>query len=244
MTRSGIPYFLYLLLALSAGCEKDEPELLRGDIDGRVSVYDENHYPLEDRSGVRVRLTDGSFVDESSTDPAGRFQFHEISYGNYRVDLVLDGYVKSYRDYTLHHLGGYSPTMVEYGLHEIPKFDTWIDSVRFNGKYERSHIYVNLKGLSGVPSIGFDFWCYFSDSPGVSKDLYTAESPGWMYTMIDGEKLTDIFFEMYDPDFDPLETDTIYLCVYPRAWGRGIFYEDHYPEALGKASNVFSFTIQ
>lgn len=49
---------------------------------------------------------------------------------------------------------------------------------------------------------------------------------------------------MYDNQFDLLESDSIYLCVYPRAWGRGVFYFDHYPEALGKASNVISFFVQ
>jgi len=225
----------------SAGCEKSEPELLSGDIAGLVRVYDENQYLLEDMSGVQVSLTDGSFLDESLTDPDGRFQFEDISYGNYVVDLALEGYIKSFRDYTLNHLGGYSPTLVEYTLHEIPTFETWIDSIRFNGKYERSYIYTNLQGLSGTPSIGYDFWCYFSNTPAVSKDLYVAVAMGWMYF---NDNLTEIQLEMYDPDFDQLESDTIYLRVYPRAWGRGVFYDDHYPEALGNASNVISFTIQ
>lgn len=242
MKRSTVPCILLLLLTVSAGCDK-EPELLSGEIDGLIRIYDENHYLLEDMSGVQVFLTNGAFLDESLTDPAGKFIFQDISYGNYQVDLAKDGYVKSYRDYTLNHLGGYSPTLVEYTLHEIPKFDTWIDSIRFNGRYERSYIYVNLLGLTGVPILGFDYWCYFSDTPAVSKDVYVAEAPGWMNFYNVSSYLPEIQFEMYHPDFDQLESDTIYLCVYPRAWGRGVFYDDHYPEALGNASNVFSFTV-
>jgi hypothetical protein len=230
-------------MTLSAGCEKGEPELLSGDIAGLLSIYDENQYLLEDRSGVKVSLTSGAFLDETLTDPAGRFLFEEISYGNYMVDLVMEGYVKSYRDYTLNHLGGYSPTLVEYSLYEIPKFEPWIDSIRFNGKYERPCIYLNLQGLSGTPRIGYYFWCYFSNTPDVSKDLYVAEAMGWIYFYTTTGNLTEMQFEMSDPGFDQLESDTIYLCVYPRAFGRGVFYDDHYPEALGKPSNVFSFTV-
>ena len=242
--NDAVIYILLLLFVISAGCEKAEPVLLSGDISGRVIVYDENHYQQDDQSGVQVSLTDGSLVDETFTDATGRFLLEDIDYGNYQVDLVLEGYVKSYRDYTLHHLGGYSPTIVTYSLHEIPKFDTWIDSIQFNGKYERSYIYVTLQGLSGVPDLGFNYWCYFSDTPDVSRDQYVAKAFAWMYTFDEDDNLTEIEFEMYDNGFDQLVTDSIYVCVYPQAWGRGPFYEDHYPESLGKSSNIIGFMTQ
>jgi len=243
--KSGVVICIPLtLFVISIGCQKEEPELLSGNIAGRVIVYDENHYQQDDQSGVQVSLTDGSLVAETFTDASGRFLLEDIDLGNYRVDLVLEGYVKSYRDYTLHHLGGYSPTLVTYYLHEIPKFDTWIDSIQYNGKYERSYIYVNLQGLSGVPDLGFNYWCYFSGTPDVSRDQYVAKAPAWMYTYAADTNLTEIEFEMYDYGFDQLVTDSIYLCVYPQAWGRGPFYEDHYPESFGKVSNMISFMVQ
>lgn len=192
-------------------------------------------------SGVQISLTDKDFLVESTTDPGGRFLFEDLNYGNYQLDLEMEGYIKSYRDYTLNHLGGYSPTLVEYYLHEVPKFETWIDSIQFNGKYSRSYLYVNLQGLSGLPKIGYNFWCYLSNTPDVSKDQFVAESVAWLYLTQTGSLPAEISFELYDNRYDQLESDTIYLCVYPRAWGRGVSYVDHYPEALGKASNVISF---
>jgi len=235
---------LILLCLLTAACEKSDPILLSGDITGLVRVYDENFYLKKDLAGVQISLTDETFTSQTITDPSGKFLFEDINYGNYQVDLEMEGYIKPYMDYTLHHLGGYSPTMVDYGLHEIPKFETHIDSIRFEGKYERSYIYVNLQGLSGLPKIGYNFWCYCSNTPDVSSDLYVAKAVGWMNSPeIDG-LLTEIRFEMYDNGFDQMESDTIYLRVYPRAWGRGVYYFDHYPESLGKASNVISFLAQ
>ena len=241
MSKSPVTYFLILILAATAACEKTDPPLLSGDIAGMVTVYDEDLYPLEDMSGVQLSLTGENFRAESTTDQYGRFLFEDISYGNYQADLEMEGYIKSFTDYTLNHLGGYSPTMVNYSIHEVPKFETWIDSIQFNGKYNRSYLYANLPGSSGQPKIGYNFWCFFSSTPDVSRDKYVAECVAWMNFPQPDSLPLQIHFEIYDIRFDQLETDSIYLCVYPRAWGRGVFYEDHYPEALGKASNVFSF---
>jgi hypothetical protein len=244
MNRSPVTYILILLLAATAACEKAEPELLSGDIAGVVTVYDENFYPLEDMSGVQLSLTDGSFLSQSTTDPYGRFVFQDIDYGNYQIDLEMEGYIKSFMDYTVNHLGGYSPTTVNYSLHEVPKFETWIDSIQFNGFYERCYLYVNLQGLSGFPKIGYNFWIYLSDTPDVSRDQYVAEAIGFSFLTPADSTHSEIYFEIYDSRFDQLVSDTIYLCVYPRAWGRGVFYIDHYPDALGMASNVFSFMAE
>ena len=244
MKRKAAIYFLFLILASGTACEKGDPPLLSGDIAGIVSVYDENHYLLEDMSGVQISLSHENFLDETTTDTEGRFQFQDLDYGNYQLNLVKEGYVKSYRDYTLNHLGGYSPTMVEYRLHEIPKFETYIDSIHLDEANIRSYIYVQLTGLSGIPEVGYTFWCYFSDSPEVSKDQYHVRAIGWMHSTRLGGLLTEIQFEMWDNRFYELVSDSIFLCIYPRAWGRGIFYYDHYPESLGNASNVISFMAQ
>ncbi len=244
MKNSPVTYFLILILAATAACKKTEPELLSGDVAGVVTVYDENYYPLEDMSGVHLSLSVENFLVESTTDPQGRFLFQDLDYGNYKADLEMEGYIKSFMDYTLNHLGGYSPTMVNYRLHEVPKFQTWIDSIQFNGKYERSYLYVNLQGLSGIPKIGYNFWCYLSNTPDVSNEQFVAECVAWSFFAPIVDSTTEIHFDLFDNRFDQLVSDTIYLCVYPRAWGRGVFYEDHYPEALGKASNVFSFLAE
>lgn len=242
MTKIPNIWTILLFCCLAVGCEKTEPVLLSGDIAGMVKVYDENNYLQEDMAGVQVNLSGEIFASQSITDPLGQFHFQDISYGNYQVDLEMEGYIKTTSDYTLHHLGGYSPTMVEYRLYEIPKFETHIDSISFNGKYERSYIHVNLQELSGLPKIGYILWCFFSNTPDVSDEQFVAKNSGWIWSPeIDG-LLTEISVEIWDNRFDQLQSDTIYLCVYPQAWGQG--YYDSYPESLGKASNVISFLTQ
>ncbi len=233
---------ILLLCSLTVACEKTDPDLLSGDIAGMVKVYDENQYLLEDMSGVQLTLTDETFITQTITEPSGKFLFENINYGNYLADLEMEGYVKAYRDHPVHHLGGYSPTLVEYGLYEVPKFETEIDSIRFNGPYERSYIYVNLQGLSGIPRIGYTFWCFFSHVPDMSDELYVAKNSGWMWYDESEGQLTEISVEIWDNRFDQLISDTIYLRVYPQAWGQG--YYDYYPESLGKASNAISFLVQ
>jgi len=233
---------ILLFCLLAAACEKSDPDLLSGDIVGFVEVYDENQYPLEDKSGVLLSLTNETFTTQTSSDPSGKFLFEDINYGNYQADLEMEGFIKPYRDYPLHHLGGYSPTLVNYHIYEVPRFETRIDSINFNGIYERSYIHVNLQELSGIPRIAYTFWCFFGTSPDVSNEQFFGRNSGWMWSReIDG-LLTEISVEIWDWGFDQLASDTIYLRVYPQAWGQG--YYDYYPESLGLASNVISFVVE
>lgn len=234
-------WIVFLLCCIATACEKSDPELLSGDIAGIVEVYDENNYLLEDMSGIQLSLTDGTFTAQSSSDPSGKFLFEDIDYGNYEADMALEGYIKTYGDKPIHHLGGYSPTLVQYKIYEVPKFETQIDSIIYNGIYERSYIYVKLQQLSGIPKLAYNFWCFFGDSPDVSAETYIGRNSGWMWSPeLDG-LLTEISVEIWDHGFDQLDSDTVYLRVYPQAWGQG--YYEYYPESLGQASNVISFVI-
>lgn len=239
MRTCRIQWILLLSLLILAGCERAEPELLSGDIAGLVRVYNENNYLEEDMSGVQVHLSGEAFDAQSTTGPSGRFTFEEVDYGNYLVDLEKEGYFTTYLDYPLHHLGGYSPTLVRYSMYEIPKFETFIDSIRYSGSYSRYYIYVTLQGLSGLPRFSYDYWCFFSNTPEVSKDQYVADEIGsiW-YNQIDGQ-MGRILVEIYDDRYEELKSDTIFCCVYPRAMGGDMY--DLLPESLGKASNIFSY---
>jgi hypothetical protein len=231
-----------LFLLAYAGCDKTEPVLLSGDIAGMVKIYDENYFPLEDQSGAGVRLLADSIVAQTYTGASGEFLLEDIFYGNYQVELEKEGFVKAYGKYQVHHLGGYSPTLAEYSLYEIPKFETTIDSLRFNGMYERSYIYVTLSGLSGLPRIGYYFRCYCSNTPDVSRDQYVSTNLGWMFSPEMGGLLTEILLDIGDYNFNQLIQDTIYMCVYPQSWGQDWY--DFYPESLGSSSNVISFLAQ
>jgi hypothetical protein len=229
--------FIGFLLA-AAGCEKKEPVLLSGDIAGMVTVYDENYLPLQDMSGVLVSLLADTAVVLTETGPSGEFWFHDIECGNYRVELEMEGFIKPDGDYTLHHLGGYSPTLAEYRLHEIPKFETVIDSIQFNGMYETSYIYVTLHDISQWSGYGYLFRCFFSNTPQVSGENYVSTDAGWLLAYPE-DTVTRIRVVIYDSGFGLLGSDTAYACVYPQAWGwEGYHY---HPGSLGEPSNVFPF---
>jgi len=240
-TRPAILFLLLFLMALVA-CDKTEPELLSGDIAGFVWAYNENFYLEEDMSGVQVSIRDETFDTQTITDLSGKFLFEDIDYGNYLVDLEMEGYFTTYTDYPLHHVGGYSPTLVNYYIHKIPTFETYIDSIHFDETNCRIYFYVNLQGLSGLPKFEYAYWCFFSDSPAISMDQFVSDDVGFLYAWeLDGQ-LGSIMVEVWDNRFEQLRSDTIYCRVYPRANGPALY--DFYPESLGKASNVFSFVVE
>lgn len=228
-----------LLCCLAFACEKTDPELLWGDIAGLVEVYDENYFLLEDMAGVQIHLSNGTLEEQTATDPSGRFLFEHIDYGNYMIDMDLEGFYLSQREYPVHHLGGYSPTLVNYRIHEIPKFETRIDSIQYNGYYQSTYIYVTLSELSGLPRLFYSFVCFFSNTPDVSKDLFIADDVGWIWNDEFNGQQAEIQVEIYDNRFEPLESDSIYCSVYPRSMNNG--YYDYDPEGFGKTSNVFGF---
>lgn len=231
-----------MLCLIAGACEKSDQELLWGDIAGMVEVYDENYYLLEDLTGVQVNLGNDILEEQTSTGPSGKFLFEKIDCGNYLINLDLEGYYSYNKSYPVHHLGGYSPTLVNYRIHEIPKFTTHIDSIQYNGTYERSFIYVTLTELSGLPKFTYEFCCFFSNTPDVSKDQFIADDVGWVWhDEINGQQAS-IQVEIYDNRFEQLESDSIYCCVYPRSLNQG--YYDYDPEGFGKVSNVFHFLVK
>jgi len=235
-------YIIVFLLLLSVGCEKDNKTMLIGDIIGKVEMIDENNYSLQDRSNVNVSLISDTTIIHSITDQMGNFYFKNILYGNYQIDLEKNGFVKSKVNYTVHHLGGYSPTLVEYRLYEIPKFELVVDSIEFNGNFEISKFYIELKGNTGLPRMGYFIRCFCSNTPDVSKDNFVSTDHGW----IDASDINGQFavggIVIDDYEFHQLESDSIFICIYPQAWGQQMY--EYYQESLGEASNVISFMVE
>lgn len=237
--RFFIPVFHLLIIS---GCEESSTTLLSGDIIGYVEVVDENNYPLPDMSGVHVSLIDDTTLYHSYTDQTGRFFFQNIEYGNYQIGLEKAGYLKSNVDYSLHHLGGYSPTLAKYWLYEIPKFELVIDSIDFNGMYDRTTFYFEITGGTGLPRYGYYIRCFCRDTPAVSKDDYVSTDVGWISSLYTDGQLATGYVYMYDYRFYQLVSDTVYICIYPQAWGQDLY--EYNPEALGKASNVVGFVVE
>lgn len=217
--------------------------MLSGDIIGKVEVIDENNYPLQNMSGVLVSLIDDTTINHSTTDQTGYFIFQNIEVGNYQIDLEMTGFLKSNSDYSLHHLGGYSPTLLaKYYIYEIPTFELFIDSIECNGMYEYTTFYFTLNEDDGLPEVGYYIRCFCSDTPAVSKDNFVSTDAGWISSFFIDNGVAKGWIFMYDSSFEQLVSDTIYILVYLQVWGQDLY--EYRPEFLGKPSNVVSFIAE
>jgi hypothetical protein len=83
---------VFLFLTLLTSCEKnDDSTKTKGDISGKVALYDEGtaSLPNEDMS---VRIMNLNPEITASTDASGSFTLKDVPYGNYRLLLEKDGY--------------------------------------------------------------------------------------------------------------------------------------------------------
>lgn len=234
-------FIIYFTFLLFVGCERNDKDLLVGDIIGKVEIYDENNYLLQERSNVDVSLIDDTTAIYSSTNQVGQFNFENIQYGNYQIDLVKEGFVKSInQNFVVNHLGGYSPTLINYYLFEIPKFELLIDSFDIALGPNSSYAYLSLTGNSDLPYKGYMLIFFFGQTPEVSRDNYIFHVNGF----IRSDNIFDLYTRAslgYIRDDLLLKSDSVYFRVYPQANGQQMY--EFYPESLGKPSNVVSFLL-
>ncbi|TFH22609.1 MAG: carboxypeptidase regulatory-like domain-containing protein [Bacteroidia bacterium] len=226
--------FGLMLMALVA-CEKADPELLYGDILGYVTVYDQDQYMLEDLSDVVVKLQSNTLQTETMTNLSGEFAFLNIDYGNYSIYPEKEGFVRSMgEDDPVHHLGGYSPTRISCSLNEIPRFGLEIDSAGIESG--DISLWLSIIDWDGNPKHWYFFRCFFSGSPEVSKDAFDLHSQGWIF----GQWILEGHYSAHLTNYalDNIDSDSIYLRIYPEALGQGIYAYN--PESLGKASKVLA----
>lgn len=234
--RRGIHIKLFgLLLLIAVACEKADPELLSGDILGVVYLFDQDQYVLEDLSDVQVKLHSDTLVTETITNSAGEFAFPGAVYGNYTISTEKEDFVSPFHENKqAHHLGGYNPTRTSYTLHAIPDFGLEIDSVHI--EYGDIFVWLRFTDWDGNPKHWYYCRCFFSGSPEVSKDVFYTHSQGWIYSPWIENAHYEARLENYL--LDRIDSDSIYLCIYPEALGQGLY--TYNPESLGKASEVLA----
>jgi hypothetical protein len=216
--------------------------MLSGDIVGFIGLYDENYYPNENKSGINVILIDDTTAISTTSDAYGRFTFEDVEIGNYMIDLKKEGYIKSYTDYNVDHIGGYSPTLLHYTIHEIPGFELWVDSVVFDEEYYEFNIFGKISGNEGKSFLNWhNIRCFFNDSPLVSKDHFISVSAGIIELSEGDSSLVSGIIEIYGSLYD-LVSDSVYMCAYPEAYGQSLHH--FYFESLGKPSNVIGFIFK
>jgi hypothetical protein len=216
--------------------------MLTGDIVGFIQVYDEYYYDHEDKSGIDVILIDDTTANSTTSDEYGRFTFEDIIIGNYMIDLKKEGYIKSYTDYNFNHIGGYSPTLLQYSIHEIPGFELYVDSIVFDEKYYELNIFGKISGNEGKSFLNwYNIRCFFNDSPFVSKDHFISVSAGIIELSEGDSSQVSGIIEIYG-SLNDMVSDSVYMCAYPEAYGQSLHY--FYFEALGKPSNVTGFIFE
>jgi hypothetical protein len=83
---------IFLFLTLLTSCEKNDASTkTKGDISGKVALYDEGTASLPNE-GMSVRIMNLNPEITASTDASGSFTLKDVPYGNYRLLLEKDGY--------------------------------------------------------------------------------------------------------------------------------------------------------
>ncbi|MCF6406574.1 carboxypeptidase-like regulatory domain-containing protein [Chitinophaga filiformis] len=92
-----------------SSCTKDDLKR-KGDITGKVVVYDSLGRPLSDYSGVQVIID--STNRSTLTDASGAYVFHRVPAGIYNFSFKKEGY-GTYRIIRQQHAGGSQPTRLD-----------------------------------------------------------------------------------------------------------------------------------
>jgi hypothetical protein len=241
--------YILLILSYLSSCQKEE-EILTGEIQGIAYIHNQDLSTGDDRSDVEVSLfRDSQVIQSTFTDLRGQYIFENIPYGKYRISLSKKRFIQTRSSHTLHHIGGYSPTRADFHLHEIPTFEFYIDSLRYDITNWDLVLFMTITGDT-LPSSTFiynySFRGFLSNSSEATRDNYVCQGRGYLYDVISEDPLEMTVVSKINTieisnNFDQLKSGTIYLRIYPLARGQGYWTEDYYPEALGKPSNLVSF---
>ncbi len=245
-----ISYVSYISLVLT-GCHS-ESETLSGNVMGNVLLLDENSNHINDNSGVTVTIRDNSFSATAITDQSGNFLITGVPWGKYNIEMNREGFLASnnlisdsspLKPLEFYHLGGESPTYLQYNMYALPDFRYHLDSISSDADHMILQIYGTGPDLSQVPYYGYFYYyfvvCFFNDNENVSKDNFKFYVYGcyaqWGYHVAPYiYAYTDVKF--YDVR-NRMTSDSLYLCVYPLAMSETTYLPVR-SEALGKPSNV------
>ncbi len=242
-------YSILALFLLLANCQKDQ-EIITGDIFVKINSYDQYGFMISDQSGVTVKLfRDTALLETASTDSQGQYSFKNLPYGKYRISLEKEHFIQTRDPHIIYHAGGYSPTLANYYLFEVPTYQLLLDSMGYYAEDYRLIIHLKFNGDTVLPAnvYGLPVRVFAGNSPEVSRENYVSAGKAYLSEYGPGEWQTKVavYGSLFDYDmdqnFDQLKEGTIYLRLYPIAVGQGYAINDYFPEALGPPSNVISF---
>jgi hypothetical protein len=234
------------------GCKKDE-ELISGNIEGTVRLIRSNFTPLPPAADIRVALYSNSKkVDSTETNGNGTFEFTGLPYGRYSIRCNYPGYIRSYYEQPIYHVGGYSATRVDDYLYHVPEYQIQIESVTFDSAEYNLIVRLKVDGDTLAPeasSFFHAFRAFMSNSPGVSNENYSIVTNGnladWAAPdMIMGKVAVYGKFGLYGGsyvDWESIKSQPIYIILYPIANNQGNLPREFVPGSLGPPSNEISF---
>ena len=234
---------------LLVNCRKDQ-EIITGDISGKIYSYDQYGFLVPDQSGVAVKLLhDTAQLDNTLTDEKGQYIFKNLIYGKYTLSLEKDHFVQTRDPHNVFHAGGYSPTLANFYLYEIPTYELLLDSIGYNSEVYRLIIPLKFNGDTALPAnvYGLPLRVFAGNSAEVSRENYVSAGRAYLseYGPVEWQTKVAVYASLYDYEMDQnftqLKEGTIYLRLYPIAAGQGYMINDYFQEALGPPSNVISF---
>ncbi len=108
---------------------------------------------VPDQSGVTVKLfRDTAFLETTLTDSRGQYGFENLPYGKYSLSLEKNYFIQTRDPHIIFHAGGYSPTLANYNLYEIPTYELLLDSVGYYAEDYRLIIHLKFNGDTVLPA--------------------------------------------------------------------------------------------
>jgi hypothetical protein len=140
------------------------------------------------------------------------------------------------------HIGGYSPTLKDLNIFEVPRYEIAIDSVKTDSLDYYIYLYLKVDGNTEIPFFYNVLVAYYGNDPDVSYENYSGIATGvagylWPF-------YKEPYYNAKIYDFYTNLTGTIYMRLYLLTMGQSSYVRPFNPAALGKPSNVVSFVWQ
>ncbi|GAB3536611.1 hypothetical protein GCM10027443_27400 [Pontibacter brevis] len=175
---------LFIVALVFAACEKEgDPvaEKTKGDIVGKVTLYDTNEDELDDMSGVQVEALIDQEKFSTITNANGEFSFSEVPNGSYIINFKKENFA-GFDSLRFDHLNKVD-SLSFAKLTELPKANTTMLGVMIEDRPRDGSAPTPNHPLV-YPYVRIEFeleewtmisrWIYFSKDPNVSSSTYSS----------------------------------------------------------------------
>ena len=172
------------------------------------------------------------------SDAGGRFEIVDVPYGKYLLTAAKEGCVPASQ--VIEHIGGYSPTISEIWIYQIPPYSLIIDSVRIAQRTDSNSafLYGQLENYSMKAYIGIIFLCFVDTIPDVDADHYNQKMIAFAFK---DDIAKNHMKAVINNEYGFQSGKVLYLRAYPMSWSENLY--NFHKEYLGSPSNLVSFTL-